>query len=242
MGDRRLRLPHARRRRRADLSESARAIRSPTSCATPAPSRSSCRTPSRRRRSPQIRAECPGASPRDHRSRDATRRAPTSRSPQSRPRARRSTTTRAAARTWTARWRVQPDDLATLIYTSGTTGEPKGVMLTHDNIYSNVMAARVAIPFAGDDVGLSFLPLSHIFERMAGHYLMFAHGHEHRLRRVDRHGAAQHDRGAADARALGAASVREDVRARARERALRRRAQEAASSSGRAASPIAGPT
>jgi long-chain acyl-CoA synthetase len=71
---------------------------------------------------------------------------------------------------------VKPDDLATIIYTSGTTGEPKGVMLTHDNIYSNVEAARTKIPFGGDDTALSFLPLSHIFERMGGHYLMFATG------------------------------------------------------------------
>ena len=79
-----------------------------------------------------------------------------------------------------AEWRreadaVEPDDLATLIYTSGTTGNPKGVMLTHNNIRSNIEATRVMLPFRGDDVALSFLPLSHIFERM-GDYLMFATG------------------------------------------------------------------
>lgn len=71
---------------------------------------------------------------------------------------------------------VKPDDLATLIYTSGTTGEPKGVMLTHDNIFSNVMASASAIPFEANDVALSFLPLSHIFARMADHYLMLHTG------------------------------------------------------------------
>jgi long-chain acyl-CoA synthetase len=71
---------------------------------------------------------------------------------------------------------VAPDHIATIIYTSGTTGEPKGVMLTHDNIYSNVMAASIVIPFEGNDTCLSFLPLSHIFERMAGHYLMMQTG------------------------------------------------------------------
>lgn len=70
---------------------------------------------------------------------------------------------------------VQPGDLATLIYTSGTTGPPKGVMLTHDNIHSNVAGTRVKIPFEGRDVSLSFLPLSHIFQRM-GDYMMFATG------------------------------------------------------------------
>jgi long-chain acyl-CoA synthetase len=71
---------------------------------------------------------------------------------------------------------VRPDDLATIIYTSGTTGEPKGVMLTHDNIYSNVMVGASAIPFAGNDTCLSFLPLSHIFERTGGHYMMLVTG------------------------------------------------------------------
>ena len=72
---------------------------------------------------------------------------------------------------------VKPADLATIIYTSGTTGEPKGVMLTHDNIVSNVAAsAPIVSDFGPDDVALSFLPLCHIFERMGGFYLMLARG------------------------------------------------------------------
>ena len=71
---------------------------------------------------------------------------------------------------------VKPEDTATLIYTSGTTGEPKGVMLSHRNFLSNVQACLKAIPIGSDDLHLSFLPLSHVFERMAGWYLMMMVG------------------------------------------------------------------
>ena len=81
---------------------------------------------------------------------------------------------------WEARARAaKPDDVATIIYTSGTTGEPKGVMLTHGNITSNVVAGLERIPVqrsTDPQECLSFLPLSHIFERMAGHYLMLHAG------------------------------------------------------------------
>jgi len=72
---------------------------------------------------------------------------------------------------------LDPDGVATIIYTSGTTGDPKGVMLSHANIVSNVAAAVAAFPvFGPDDVALSFLPLCHIFERMAGYYMMLSRG------------------------------------------------------------------
>lgn len=60
---------------------------------------------------------------------------------------------------------VDPDDVATIIYTSGTTGIPKGAMLTHWNLVSNIAATRAVLPLSADDVNLSFLPLAHIFQR-----------------------------------------------------------------------------
>lgn len=68
------------------------------------------------------------------------------------------------------------DDLAGIVYTSGTTGRPKGVMLTHGNIVSNVKATLECVFPQVGDIFLSFLPLSHTFERTAGYYLALATG------------------------------------------------------------------
>ena len=68
------------------------------------------------------------------------------------------------------------DDLAAIVYTSGTTGRPKGVMLTHKAVLSNVQDIAKQMPLDDDDLFLSYLPLSHTFERTATYYNCVAHG------------------------------------------------------------------
>jgi long-chain acyl-CoA synthetase len=70
---------------------------------------------------------------------------------------------------------VQPEDLATIIYTSGTTGEPKGVMLTHGNLASNLCYSSREFPFSEQDSCISFLPLSHVTARHLDYVLMLEH-------------------------------------------------------------------
>lgn len=77
------------------------------------------------------------------------------------------------------RQNVAPEDLATLIYTSGTTGQPKGVMLSHRNISSNVMTVADITPIQTGDQVLSFLPLCHIFERAASYFYTYLGANVH---------------------------------------------------------------
>ena len=68
---------------------------------------------------------------------------------------------------------VRPADTASIIYTSGTTGLSKGVMLSHENFLSNVEACQSLFPLGPGDMSLSFLPLSHVYERMVNYYYQF---------------------------------------------------------------------
>lgn len=68
---------------------------------------------------------------------------------------------------------IKPNDLATILYTSGTTGTPKGVMLSHNNIVSNILASEHLCPVGPGDRALSFLPLCHSYERMLTYLYMF---------------------------------------------------------------------
>ena len=71
---------------------------------------------------------------------------------------------------------VSPEMMSAIVYTSGTTGRPKGVMLSHRNVVSNVLSVMKRVRPSTDDLFLSFLPLSHTFERTAGYYLPIAAG------------------------------------------------------------------
>jgi len=71
---------------------------------------------------------------------------------------------------------VRSEDLASIVYTSGTTGDPKGVLLTHGNFMANLVSCQEVLHFTPEDLLLSFLPLNHCLERLAGYYLPLAAG------------------------------------------------------------------
>lgn len=82
-----------------------------------------------------------------------------------------------AEEAWQAGYRsLAPSDLATIVYTSGTTGLPKGAMLTHGNLLANVEGIAGNVQLSSNDRSLSYLPLSHIFERTAGQFFPFSQG------------------------------------------------------------------
>jgi long-chain acyl-CoA synthetase len=72
--------------------------------------------------------------------------------------------------------RIDPEDVASIVYTSGTTGLPKGVLLTHRNFLSNVKSISQVVRLSTSDIALSYLPLSHIFERTAGQFFTLSQG------------------------------------------------------------------